>query len=656
MSKSKGIFGYPSEDMPLAGRLHLKRRLARHEQWAEGVMSGDASAGQIETETNKKPLIVLGITTLMVMGLLSLRLFSLQVISGQHNLALAEGNRIRQKITRAPRGVIYDRNKNVLAQNQASFDLTVIPSLLPARPEDRQALYARVANMAGLNPAEVATKTEAKGLNGTQPVLVASGVERDKALLIDQSSQDLTGFSLDVNPIRDYKDGGLLAHVMGYTARINEAELAGNQANYQPTDLIGKLGIEKSYEDVLRGTSGSEQTEVDASGRPIKLLASKPAVAGSNLGLTIDRDLEAKLAEQIQAQLDKSGAKKASGIALDPRNGEVLAAVSLPSYDNNLFSRGISQADYDKLANDPGQPLFNKAIDGSYPSGSTIKPFVASAALDEHVVTPQTIIEDKGKLEVVNQYNSAITYVFNGWEHTGLGEMNIYRAIAMSSDIYFYTVGGGFGNIRGLGIDRLASWYQKFGLGHRTGIDLPDESAGRVPTPEWKQKTVGEPWYQGDTYNVSVGQGDILVSPLQLATSLAAIANGGTLFKPHLVRQVMDEHGQVAQTIQPEIVRKNVATPQTLAIVRDAMRQTVQSGTACCFFDKQVPVPVAGKTGTAETDPGSNRKPHSWFEAYAPADNPRIVMVVLIENSGEGAEFAVPAVRETLAWYFNSGH
>lgn len=652
MSRPKATFGFADEHMPEGGRLQLKRRLAAHESWAEAILPADAEAGSIETETNRKPLAGLAVVAVSVIALLSLQLFNLQVANGQRNLGLAEGNRIRQKVVRAPRGVIYDRNKSVLVRNQASFDLTVIPSLLPADDKDRHSLYAKVGALAGLSAAEVAAKSEAKGLRQTQPQLVASGLDRDKALLVDQSSQDLTGFSLDVNPIRDYQDASQLAHVLGYTGRISEAELTDNPG-YLPTDFIGKLGLEKSYENVLRGSNGSEQTEVDASGRPIKVLASKPSVPGSDLVLAIDKGLEGKLTQAITDQMKKAGATQAAGVALDPKTGEVLAAVSLPSYDNNLFSRGISQADYAKLSSDPAQPLFNKAIAGAYPSGSTIKPFVASAALEEHVVTPQTTIVDEGKLEVVNKYNPAIKYVFNGWEHSGLGVMNIYRAIAMSSDIYFYTVGGGFGNINGLGIDKLDSWYQKFGFGRKTGVDLPDETAGRVPTPDWKQKFSGEPWYTGDTYNISVGQGDILVSPLQLAVATAAIANGGTIYKPHFVKQVLDDHGNVIQNIAPDVVRRNVATAANLAVVRDAMRQTVASGTACCIFDQQVSVHVAGKTGTAETDPGANKKPHAWFVGFAPYEDPKIVMAVIVENSGEGAEYAVPAVRETMAWYFN---
>jgi penicillin-binding protein 2 len=345
-------------------------------------------------------------------------------------------------------------------------------------------------------------------------------------------------------------------------------------------------------------------------------------------------------------------------VAINPKTGEVLAAVSLPSYDNNQFSRGISQADYQKLLADPGQPLFNKVVSGAYPSGSIIKPLGASAALQEGIITPSTTINDTGQLDVVNPYDASIHYIYKGWEHSGLGVMNLFSAIARSSDIYFYTIMGGFTNFTHyLGVEKLAAYYEKFGLGARTGVDIPGETAGRVPTPEWKQKFSGQPWYTGDTYNIGVGQGDILVSPLQMAAAVGAIANGGTLYVPHFVSQIQDANGKTVQAVKPEVTRKDFISPQYLAEVRQAMRQTVTDpqGTACCRIEQDVPVPVAGKTGSAETDPGNNVAAHSWFEAFAPANDPQIVTVVLLEKAGEGAEYAVPATRETLAWYFTQG-
>jgi penicillin-binding protein 2 len=368
--------------------------------------------------------------------------------------------------------------------------------------------------------------------------------------------------------------------------------------------------------------------------------------------------LEQHMAAAISKQMAASNAQRAAGVAINPKTGEVLAAVSLPSYDNNRFSRGISQTDYQKLLADPGQPLFNKVVSGAYPSGSIIKPLGASAALQEGIITPQTTVDDTGQLDVVNPYDNSIHYIYKGWEHSGLGVVNLFYALARSSDIYFYTIAGGFTNFSHyLGVEKLTAYYKKFGLGARTGVDVPGETAGRVPTPEWKKKFSGLPWYTGDTYNISVGQGDILVSPLQMATAVSAIANGGELLEPHFLDKIEDGGGHVVKSVDPKVLRKDFISPANLDLVRQGMRGAVHdpAGTACCFMDRDVPVAVAGKTGSAETDPANNVPPHSWFEAFAPFDNPQIVTVVLLEKSGEGAQYAVPATRETLAWYFTQG-
>lgn len=644
---AKGVFGPLYEP-----KGQLKHRLGRHENWIEAILPADAEAGQLESETNRRPLMMLGLLGLAAMTVLLVRLFTLQIVQGQRNFTLAEGNRIRQKVVTAARGVIYDRNRQVIVGNLPSFDVTVVPRLLPRQESERQSYYQRLGQITGSDAADIGRKAEARGLHELQPQLVIAKLERDKALELDQVINELSGFSLDVNPIREYKDNGLLAQFLGYTGRVSAEELAEAGNNYLATDYIGKLGLERYYEDTLRGINGSQQTEVDATGQPVKVLASRQPQAGSNLVLAVDSGLQAKLAESIQRQLDASGAVKGAGVALHPQTGEVLAAVSLPGYDNNLFSKGISGRDYQQLLNDPGQPLFNKVSSGSYPSGSVIKPLVAAAALQEGVVTPATTVEDTGQLEIPNQYDPKTKYTFRSWEPGGLGVVNLKRALALSSNIYFFTVGGGYGHIAGLGIDRLANYYQKFGLGQETGIDLPEEAAGRVPTPAWKQQVKKEAWFTGDTYNVSVGQGDVLVSPLQMAVATTAVANGGKVLQPHFMKEIEDYRGDTIRKFGTRVVRENFIAPEHLQLVREGMREVVASGTACCQFDPQIAVPVAGKTGSAETDPGK-KKPHAWFSAFAPHDNPQIVLVVLIENSGEGSRFAAPAVRETLAWYFS---
>jgi penicillin-binding protein 2 len=675
-SGSTPLFGFAGEVLPQKGRRSIKRDQGGHERWAEAILPADAEAGIIETPTSRRPLFFVAALVVGGTAVLAAQIFNLEIINGQRNLGLADGNRLRQNITRAPRGVIYDRHKTVLAQNYPSFDVTVTPSLLPRDKAKRQELYARVAPLIKMSPGDVGAKVETDCINGevaaklprnraefdclsaTQPRLVVNNIDRDVALNLDQLASQVPGFSLDVNPIREYKDGGLLAAVLGYTGRVSEEDLQQDNS-YTTTDFIGKLGIEKQYEQELRGQNGSEQTEVDASGRPIKVLSAKQSAPGENLVLSIDMDLQRKLAETIQNQMKASGSEEAAGVALNPKTGEVLAAVNLPSYDNNLFAKGISQKDYTHLIKDPGQPLFNKAISGAYPTGSVIKPLIGSAALQEHVVSPSTTVDDKGQLEIPNKYDPNVKYTFRSYEPGGLGIVNITKAIAMSSNVFFFTVGGGFGNIGGLGADRLINYYHHFGLGRKTGVDLPDETKGSVPSPESKKAATGEDWYLGDTYNISVGQGDLRASPLQMAVAISAVANGGNVLKPHFLREIQDSSGRSVSTVSPQTVEKGFIDPANLAVIQSAMKDVVSApyGTACCKIAQSVPVTVAAKTGTAETvvsDTGDKNqtKPHAWFAAYAPAEDPQIVFVVLVTHAGEGAQFAAPAVRETLQWCF----
>lgn len=645
-------FSYRPDKLLSRSKVASKRSLIKHEAWADAVLPADAEASPVEELADRRPLMALVVLLAAVMMVLVGRLVMLQINQGSRNVALADGNRLRTKITRAQRGVMYDRNGTLLVRNQPTFDLTVIPTQLPVNKVKRQAVYDKAAQLLNVSADDIRNRAEAQSLQYALPLLVASNISRDKALAFD-SADDLPGLTLDVNTARLYQDGGSLGSLLGYTGRISAEEYAAKEpGEYQQTDYIGKNGLEREYEKILRGSNGSEQTEVDVQQRPVKVLASKPSVAGNNVTLTIDKELQDQLVTNIQKQLDASGSGRGAGVVLNPQTGEILAMASLPGYDNNLFATGISAKDYSNLLNNPNQPLFNKAFQGAYPVGSIIKPLIATGALAEKVVTPQTTVNDTGSLKIKNIYDPSIEYTYRSYEAGGLGVVNISRALALSSNVFFYTVGGGFGPIKGLGVTKLNAWYQKFGLGSPTGIDLPAEASGLVPSPESKKKATGEAWTVGDTYNTSVGQGGLMASPLQMAVATAAIANGGTLYKPYLVSKVSTENGTTVDQTKAQALRKNIAAPVVLEVVRNAMRDVVTSGTACCKIEQEVPVKVAGKTGTAETDPNNKRKPHAWFTSFAPFDNPRVVTVILIENAGEGAQYAAPATREILKWYF----
>lgn len=636
-----------------------EKRMRESEDWSAAILSGSSEKIQLE-EPIRSPLYLLMIIAAISASLLLLsRLAYLQIITGEQHSLLANGNRVRTTSVAAPRGAIYDKNGIILARNNARFDLVVIPAQLPTDEKQREESYVLSSNLSGKSLAEIKSVVEQKGLKYTLPVVLAENISRETALNIEEHHSQLGGYSVDVNPTREYLDGGNLAPFIGYIGRISAEEYAQNP-NYRPIDSIGKTGLEKGYETELRGEYGKEQSEVDASGLPVRALAKIDPKPGNSLVLSIDKNLEDVMASAVKSAVESAGTKAGAAVAVDPRNGQVLGAVNYPSYDGNLFAKGISQSQYNNLLNDPAKPLFNRVISGGYPIGSTIKPFISAAALETATINSNTTYNDTGKIEVPNEYNPSIVYTFKGWEPGGLGPVNVVRALTWSSDIFFYIVGGGYQNAKGVGATRLAEWYKKFGFGSKTGVDIGDEAAGFVPTPENKKTYSSDPWALGDTYNISIGQGDMRATPLQLAMATSAVANGGTLYKPHLAASIKDSSNNIVKNIPTEVISSNIASANTLNIIKQGMEGAVESGTACCSIKRDVAVKVAGKTGTAETSSqgfdGKNptTKPHAWFSAYAPADNPKIVIVVLIENSGEGAAHAVPVANNILKWYFST--
>lgn len=571
------------------------------------------------------------------------RLGSLQLAKGSQYRAMAEDNRIREKVILAPRGLIYDSQGQSLVENIPGFELTATPTDLPENYEQE---VKDLAALFGFDVNEALGAIKKVDKNSFQSIAIAQNVSHDNVLVFESQISKFPGFQIEKNPIREYKDPQIFSHLVGYTGKINDTELASHKdQDYLLNDFIGKTGLEFSYENYLRGKNGEDQVEVDARGQQQQDLGIVEPKAGQSLHLNIDADLQKEIYNQIEKY---NGNKKAAAIALNPQTGQVLALISVPGYDTNKFSRGISQADYQALLNNPQNPLLNRAIGGTYPPGSTIKPVIASAALQEKVVTPSTIIYDNGDL-VYGGFH------FHGWKLSGLGPMDVRSAIAMSSDIYFYTVGGGQAalNIEGLGPERLNKYDYLFGMGAKTGIDLPGEKAGIVGGPEWRKATYKDPanqiWYPGDTYHISIGQGDMLATPLQVAIWTSIVANGGTYYKPYIVDSVTDGDNKVILKNQPQVVRAGFIDPENIEVVRQGMRQTVTAGTARSL--SVLRVSAAGKTGTAQFDGANPSATHAWFTAFAPYDNPQIVITVLIEAGGEGSTAASPVVRETLKWW-----
>ncbi len=632
-----------SKSSRLARFGHLK--LTRAEAWSENLMVGQNRRRGAKSFKRSNLGLILGLVILVGMAFLG-QLFRLQVVNGARYENLANGNRLRQTITYAPRGRIYDRAGVLLASNTASFQLVAFGFELPRSNTEREVAYRTIAHLSGLSASRVKARAESKGLDSIAPVLVADKIIYTRALVLEQRLPRLSGFSLDSIPVRKYVTKGALAAVLGYTGRASEFDLS-RHSDLSPIDFVGKDGIEAEYDDLLRGQDGLVETEVDAAGRPLRVLRELPAVPGQDIRLTIDYGVQKVFANALAVQMRLAHVRRAAGTAVDPRTGAVIAMVSLPSFDNNLFADGISESAFQRLVSNPDQPLVNKVIGGNYPSGSIIKPFHLAGALQEGVVNEHTVIVDTGRLVIKSDYNPAVSYIFNGWNPAGLGPMTAERAIAMSSDIYFYTVGGGYGNFIGMGAERLDKYYGLFGLGAASGIDLPGEAAGLVPSPEWKKRVLGQDWVLGDTYHIAIGQGDLLVSPLQMALATATLANDGKLMKPYVFDSTTD--GAVAT--KPDIIRQNFINQANLKIVQAGMRMVITNGLTGPQTFAAVPVPVAGKSGTAETDV-DKRVPHAWYEAYAPYPNPTVAFAVILEQGFNGSRYAAPAIAAAMQYYF----
>jgi penicillin-binding protein 2 len=364
---------------------------------------------------------------------------------------------------------------------------------------------------------------------------------------------------------------------------------------------------------------------------------------GDNLMLSIDFGLQKKLATELKAQMKKAKVEKAAAIAVNPQNGEILAYVSLPSYDNNLFAKEISQKNYNNLLNDTSSPLLDRVSQGEYTSGSIINPFFAAAALAEGNIKTDTTVNSNGGIKIGQ-------WTFPDWKPGGHGVTNVYKAIAQSVNTFFYAIGGGYKNIKGMGPEVMKKYLEKFGFGNYVDIDKEGEAKGHIPTPEWKLEVKGEPWYLGDTYNMSIGQGDVLVTPLQMVNGLMSIANGGTMYKLHFLKAVLDADGNKKSEKSAEVVKKDFISKTAIEAVREGMRQTITSGSGRLL--NTLPVAAAGKTGTAQFGPNNSKK-HAWFTVFAPYNKPTIAMVVLVEGGGEGSTYAVPVAKNTLQWYFS---
>lgn len=568
------------------------------------------------------------------------RLGYLNIVKGSEYQEMAKRNSLRSIVLSAPRGIITDRFGEQLVENEPSLDAAIVPGDLPEEEKERAVVLERIKSF--FAPDEEVWQAVTTRLNGNsfQPILLRDHLEQSTIIRFLAERQNFPGIILLKTAERKYIDGQIFSHVIGYEGKIRAEELATLKSEgYTMTDSIGKQGIEKSYEAELRGVHGGELVEVDALGQVKKALGIIAPKKGNDLKLTLDAGLQREAYVAMERVLAESKLEKGALIAIDVKTGAIRALVSFPGYDNNLFARGISQTDYSNLANDPRKPLFNRAIAGEYPPGSTIKPLLAGAALTEGIITPETSIESRGGIQVGRSF-------FGDWKAHGFTDLR--RAIAVSSDVYFYSIGGGYGGIKGLGMEKMKAYEERFGWGKRTGIDLPGEQDGFLPTPAWKQERFNERWYIGDDYNSSIGQGYITTTPLQIALATAAIANDGALLKPHLVESVQTIEGEKKTT--PTVLNQGIFSPSILKVIQEGMRETVTEGTAQSL--QSLPIAVAGKTGTAQF--GGGKQTHGWFASFAPYDDPELAMIVLVEDQSEQETYhAVPITQALYEWYFN---
>lgn len=530
-----------------------------------------------------------------------------------------------------------DRQGQVLVANRPSFDLMVVLEDVPDIP----LLAQRLHSLLGLDLKQSTAQLTAARQGGLHWARLRSDLSWEEMALVETFQHELPGVLIQITPKREYRQPGMACHALGYLAEINETQIkSGRFSQYKMGDYLGKCGVEAAWEEFLRGKRGFRRIEVDALGRELGQLDQQLPSPGANVHLTLDLRMQQEAEACLQ---DKVGAI----VALDPRNGKILAMASSPTYSPEAFERGLSVQEWQKLTAHKDHPLENRVLKGQYPPGSTFKIVMAVAGLEEKVITPQTVIYCSGAMPFGN-------HVFHCWRKGGHGGMNLHSALVQSCDIYFYNVG------RRLGIERLAKWSRRFGLGGPSGLKLDKEMPGLVASPAWKLSRFKQPWQEGDTVSISIGQGYNLTTPLQMARVTAAVANGGLIMEPQLVEKVESPAGEALYQAQPVILSRLEAKPATLAQVQRGLFGVVSGGTGKAA---RLPhIEVAGKTGTSqvvslEKEKKGGKTParyqnHAWFVAYAPFQEPQVAVAVLVEHGGGGGAVAAPLAKRLLAVAF----
>ena len=566
-----------------------------------------------------QPIVMILLITFVLLGVIGGRLAYLQLLQGVRNRQLAENNRILLLPKRPARGTIFDRRGKILAGSRLSHSVSLWPIALPRA--EWPTVIRRLSQILDIPAQDIQNRLEQAGYESTASVPIARGISPAQATAMAEYNADLTGVRVEAEAVRNYPHGDLAAHVLGYTGELNNEELEARRSNgYRLGDIIGQMGTEAAFESQLRGAWGGQQVEVDSAGRVIRILGKKPSKSGQDIQLTLDIELQ-KAAEEVL------GNRTGAIVAMDPENGAILAMVSRPTFDPNIFSTRITDEQWRRLQSS-NHPFLNRAL-RTYPPASTYKIVTTTAAIESGHYSPRTVLP-------TYPYINAGGILFWDWNRAGFGALDFPGAMAWSSDTFFYQIA------MGIGEENLIEWTKRFGFGQKTGIELvTEESAGLVPDRAWKEEILGEGWYLGDTINMSIGQGYLQASPLQVTLMFAIVANGGYQVTPHLL---LDKD-------TPRRRQRSIGiSDSTIEILRRGLRQVVTGGTGKVLNIPTLP-PVSGKSGTAEAPP---YKTHTWFGAYAPADNPEIVVVAFGEHSGGGGgSVAGPMARRVLEVYFN---
>ena len=584
----------------------------------------------------QRRLPLLAAFILIAVLVLFARLWHLQAIKGEYYYEQAESNRIRPVKLRPPRGIIYDRSGRPLVENMLAFDISIVPEDIP----DLGAAIEKLAKIVGAKPEAISALLDdaTPARSKYDPIKIQEEASWNEVALVEAHQEELAGVIIEPEHRRHYPYAGLASHQLGYIGKVTQT-----QRKQEQTDvglLTGQGGLEKIYDKLLKGTAGRRMIQVNAAGRKVKDLGSDEPKPGTDIYLTIDLDVQ-KAAEEALG--DRAGAV----VAMDPNTGEIIALASHPTYDPNLFPRGISPKDWERLMNDPAHPLYNRAIQSVYPPGSTFKIIVALAGLDSGVIKLDDLVHCGGSLK-------SGRHSFRCWKKGGHGEISFHRAIVESCDVYFYTLG------ERIGWDRVAEYARKLGYGSLTGILLPDEKPGLVPTTAWKKKRTGEAWYGGDTFINSIGQGFVLVSPIQACRMISAVANGGTLVKPVLLKQTRNRETGEIRSFSTEERRDPVRLSEAaLKEVQSALAGVVAEPGGTAHGAATPLASVAGKTGTAQViaQKVAGRKlsadttDHAWFVAYAPVEKPVIAVAVLVEHGGHGGAAAAPVAKKVIEEY-----